>query len=142
VLGDQEVDLGSFNTGERAHHCRNRRRDPAEPDRHLRDYAEGTLRAYEAPGQIVARRGFSRAARRAHHTAIRQHNREREHVFAHRAVARRINARSSRRRLSANGGPVKHLCHQGQSSAERGSQAATASCSMANLWLMSSRKAP
>ena len=31
--------LAASNTGERAHHCRSRRRDPGEPDRHLRDYA-------------------------------------------------------------------------------------------------------
>src|SRR3989440_2620000 len=50
--------------------------------------AERAFRPDKQPRQIVAGGGFAGAPRRADHLAVRQYDRKRQYILAHRAVAR------------------------------------------------------
>ena len=83
---------------------RNRLRNAVKPHRHLGDDAERAFRADEEPGQIVAGRRFAGAPRGADDPAVGQHDGQRQHVLAHRAVAHRVGARGAGRRHAAQRG--------------------------------------
>ena len=87
---------------EGAHRRRHRVLHGVEAQRHLGDDAEGAFGADEQPRQVVARRRFLRAARGLDQAPVGQHHFQREHVFAHRAVAHCIRARGARRRHAAD----------------------------------------
>ena len=92
---------GSLDTRERAHARRDRLGDALKFQRDLRDQAEGSFRADEQPGQVVASGRLLGPARRGHDLAIRQHDLQRQHIVLHRAVAHGIRAGGTRRRHAA-----------------------------------------
>ena len=72
--------------------------------RHFGDHAERAFRADEKAREIVARRGLAGAATGADQSPVRQHDFERQHGVAHRAVSHRHRPRAARRGHAADGG--------------------------------------
>ena len=72
-----------------------------------RDFGDDAERAFgadEQARQVIAGRGFARAARGADDAAVGEHHRQRKHVLAHGAVAHRVGAGRARRGHAAEGG--------------------------------------
>ena len=74
---------------ERADGGRHRFRQRVQPHGDVGDDAERPLRSDKQSREIVARRRFARAGPGPNYAAIGEHDRQGEHVVAHRAVADR-----------------------------------------------------
>ena len=88
--------------GELAHRRGNRLRHAVQAQLDLGDDAERAFRADVEAREIVAGRRLARAAAGAHDAAVGRHDREAEHVLAHRAVAHGVGAGRARRRHAAD----------------------------------------
>ncbi len=75
-----------------------------QPQRHFGDDTERPLGADEQPGQIVAGGRLPRASPGLDQLAVRQHDPQRHHEIAHRAVTHRIGAGRARRGHPADRG--------------------------------------